>query len=177
MKDEPKLFNVLFLSTRNSARSTIAECILNRLGAGRFRAYSAGSQAAWQIRPETLSLLKTLNYDVSALRSKSWDEFAEPGAPHLDFVFTVCDDAAGEECPYWPGQPMTAHWGIPDPARATGSPSQISLAFADTYRMLNNRISVFAALPFRTLDSLALKRRLDEIGQSEDAKAASASAA
>lgn len=162
---EGRLFNVLFLCTGNSARSVMGECILNRLGMDRFKAYSAGSHPKGFVHPETLKLLEGLHYDVSDLRSKSWEEFAQPGAPELDFVFTVCDDAASEVCPVWPGQPMTAHWGIPDPAAVEGTPSEISLAFADTYRMLNNRISIFTALPLRSLDRLALQRKLDAIGQ------------
>ena len=175
-KDQKRLFNVLFLCTGNSARSIMAECILNKLGAGRFKAFSAGSHPTGEVRPETITLLKSLHYDVSDLRSKSWNEFAKPGAPHLDFAFTVCDDAASEQCPVWPGQPMTAHWGVPDPAKATGSSAEIALAFADAYRMLNNRISLFIALPFRSLDTLALKKRLDAIGQTTDAGPALASA-
>jgi len=164
-----RLFNVLFLCTGNSARSIIGECILNRLGMGRFKAFSAGSHPKGAVHPETLKLLTGLHYDVSALRSKSWTEFAAPGAPDLDFVFTVCDDAASETCPVWPGQPMTAHWGIPDPAAAAGSPSEVALAFADAYRMLNNRISIFTALPLRSLDRLALQRQLDAIGRTGNA--------
>ncbi len=167
-EDQKRLFNVLFLCTGNSARSIMAECILNKLGSGRFKAFSAGSHPKGEVRPESIALLKGLHYDVSDLRSKSWSEFAKPGAPHLDFVFTVCDDAASEECPVWPGQPMTAHWGVPDPVKAMGSGAEIALAFADAYRMLNNRISLFVALPFRSLDTLALKKRLDAIGQTTD---------
>lgn len=162
---EERLLNVLFLCTGNSARSIIGECIMNRLGLGRFKAYSAGSQPKGTVHPETLKLLTGLHHDVSTLRSKSWTEFAQPGAPALDFVFTVCDDAAQEACPVWPGQPMTAHWGIPDPAAVVGTPSEISLAFADAYRMLNNRISIFMALPVRSVDMLALQKRLDAIGK------------
>jgi arsenate reductase (thioredoxin) len=158
-------FNVLFLCTGNSARSIMAEAILNKLGAGKFRAYSAGSQPKGRVHPETLQLLRSLGYDTSQLRSKSWSEFAEPGALGLDFVFTVCDDAAAEACPVWPGQPMTAHWGVPDPARATGSSAEIALAFKDAYRMLNQRIGIFTALPLRALDQLSLQRRLDDIGR------------
>jgi protein-tyrosine-phosphatase len=162
-------YNVLFLCTGNSARSVMAEAILNRLGAGRFRAFSAGSQPKGRINPHTIALLQSLNYDTSKLRSKSWSEFAEPGAPALDFVFTVCDNAAGESCPVWPGQPMTAHWGVPDPAEAAGSPAEIALAFKDAYRMLNQRIGIFVALPMRSLDRLTLQRKLREIGRSEGA--------
>jgi protein-tyrosine-phosphatase len=156
---------VLFLCTGNSARSIMAEAILNRLGAGKFRAYSAGSQPKGQPHPEAIRLLQSLDYDTSGFRSKSWSEFARPGAPALDFVFTVCDNAAGEACPFWPGQPMTAHWGIPDPAEATGTPAEIALAFKDAYRMLRQRIEIFAALPIRSLDELTLQRRLQDIGR------------
>jgi protein-tyrosine-phosphatase len=157
--------NVLFLCTGNSARSILAECILNRLGAGRFRAFSAGSHPAGRVNPMALSLLRSTNYDVSKLRSKSWDEFAAPGAPKLDFVFTVCDDAANETCPIWPGQPITAHWGLPDPVKAVGSDAERSFAFTDTMRMLNQRIGIFVSLPFHTLSKLSLQAKLDEIGQ------------
>jgi protein-tyrosine-phosphatase len=160
-------FNVLFLCTHNSARSVIAECIMNRVGAGRFKAYSAGSQPSGKIHPFALDLLAKLNYDTSGLRSKSWEEFAQAGAPELDFVFTVCDDAANEVCPVWPGQPMTAHWGLPDPSAATGNEAERRLVFADTYRMLNQRIGIFVNLPIRSLDSLSLQRRLDDIGRSK----------
>jgi len=158
-------FNVLFLCTGNSARSILAEAILNKVAAGNFRAHSAGSQPKGQIHPETVRLLQSLDFETSRLRSKSWTEFAKPGAPPLDFVFTVCDNAAGEACPYWPGQPMTAHWGIPDPAAAQGTPAEIALAFKDAYRMLSQRIGVFAALPIRALDRLSLQAKLKEIGQ------------
>ena len=144
MADDP--LNVLFLCTHNSARSVIAECVLNRLGKGRFKAYSAGSQPSGRVHPFALDLLKNLKYETKELRSKSWQEFAEPGAPQLDFVFTVCDDAANETCPVWPGQPMSAHWGLPDPSRAEGSETERRLAFADTHRMLNQRISIFLSL-------------------------------
>jgi protein-tyrosine-phosphatase len=157
--------NVLFLCTGNSARSIIAEAIMNREGRGRFRAFSAGSHPKGEVNPHALELLRGLHYRTEGMRSKSWNEFARPGAPKLDFVFTVCDDAAAEACPIWPGQPMTAHWGMPDPAAATGAPALIALAFADTYRMLNNRIDVFINLPLAALDRLSLQRRLDEIGQ------------
>ena len=164
------VFNVLFLCTGNSARSIMAEAILNRLAADKFRAYSAGSQPKGQPHPETIRLLESLDYDTSNFRSKSWSEFAKsefakPGAPALDFVFTVCDNAAGEACPVWPGQPMTAHWGIPDPAEASGTPAQVALAFKDAYRMLHQRIAIFAALPIRSLDQLSLQTRLHEIGR------------
>src|SRR6476469_9293488 len=146
-------YNVLFLCTGNSARSIIAESILNKLGAGRFHACSAGSQPKGQINPHTIALLTGLGYDTAQFPSKSWSGFARPGAPALDFVFTVCDNAAGEACPVWPGQPMTAHWGVPDPAEAAGSEAQVALAFRDAYRMLHQRIAVFAALPIRSLDA------------------------
>jgi arsenate reductase len=158
------VFNVLFLCTGNSARSILAECILNREGRGRFQAFSAGSQPKGQVHPFALDLLKKMNHPTAGLRSKSWDEFARAGAPHLDFVFTVCDNAANEVCPVWPGQPITAHWGLPDPA-AEGSEAERHLAFAETYRMLSNRISVFASLPLRSLDRLTLQRRVEEIGR------------
>ena len=161
-------FNVLFLCTGNSARSVIAEAILNRVGAGKFKAYSAGSMPKGEVHPETLALLKRLNYDVSGFRSKSWDEFAQPGAPPLDFVFTVCDNAAGEVCPIWPGQPMTAHWGIPDPAAATGSPVDIARAVANAYGAMQNRIAIFTNLRFEALDRLSLQSRLDSIGNASE---------
>jgi protein-tyrosine-phosphatase len=147
----------------------MAEAILNKLGAGRFRAYSAGSHPKGQVHPEALRLLQSLGYETSGFRSKSWSEFADPGAPLLDFVFTVCDNAAGEVCPVWPGQPMTAHWGLPDPAEAKGKPAEISLAFKDTYRMLNQRIGIFVSLPLRSLDQLSLQKKLREIGRMEGA--------
>jgi len=164
-------FNVLFLCTGNSARSIMAEAILNREGRGNFCTFSAGSQPKGQVHPFTLDLLRKLNFDVSALRSKSWAEFSGPHDAPLDFVFTVCDNAAGEACPYWPGQPMTAHWGVPDPAAATGNEAQIRLAFADTFRMLSNRISIFVSLPLRSLDRLTLQRQLESIGASKDSAA------
>jgi arsenate reductase (thioredoxin) len=142
---------------------------LNKLGAGRFHAYSAGSHPRGQVHPEALRLLESLGYLTSGFRSKSWSEFADPGAPLLDFVFTVCDNAAGEVCPVWPGQPMTAHWGLPDPAEAKGNPAEISLAFKDTYRMLNQRIGIFTSLPLRSLDQLSLQKKLREIGRMEGA--------
>jgi len=162
-------FNVLFLCTGNSARSIIAEAILNRIGRGRFRAYSAGSQPKGRINPHTVELLHGLGYDLTSARSKSWNEFAKPGAPKLDFVFTVCDDAAAETCPIWPGQPMTAHWGVPDPAQATGTAAEVALAFKDAYRMLHQRIAIFIELPIRSLDQLSLRHRLTEIGRLEGA--------
>jgi protein-tyrosine-phosphatase len=162
-------FNTLFLCTGNSARSIMAEAILNKLGAGRFRAYSAGSQPKGAVNPQTIALLAGLGYDTAAFRSKSWSEFAQPGAAALDFVFTVCDNAAGETCPVWPGQPMTAHWGIPDPAQAQGTPADI--AFKAAYRMLHRRIAAFTALPVRSLDQLSLQRPLNDIGRMESAVA------
>ena len=156
-------YNVLFLCTHNSARSIIAECVMNRLGAGRFQAHSAGSQPSGRVHPFAVEMLAGLGYDTSGLRSKAWDEFAVPGAPPLDFVFTVCDNAAGETCPVWPGQPMTAHWGLPDPSAATGTEAERRYAFADTHRMLAQRIGIFVNLPLASLDKLALKQRLEEI--------------
>ncbi len=167
MADRP--FNVLFLCTGNSARSILAEAILNKLGAGKFVAFSAGGHPKGAVHPETLRLLESLGYDTAGLRSKSWGEFAKPGAPPLDFVFTVCDDAAGETCPVWPGQPMTAHWGIPDPAKASGSAAEIALAFKQAYRLLHQRIGVFTALPLRTLDTLSLQNKLRKIGRMQGA--------
>jgi arsenate reductase len=158
-------YAVLFLCTGNSHRSIMAEAILNREGGGRFRAFSAGSHPEGAVAPETLDLLRRLNHPVEGLRSKSWDEFAQPGAPELDFVFTVCDAAAGEICPAWPGQPLTAHWGVPDPARAAGNAAERGMALSDTYRMLANRIGIFVNLPIRSLDRLSLQKRLDEIGR------------
>src|SRR5471032_2197469 len=157
-------YNVLFLCTGNSARSIIAEAILNRLGKGKFRAWSAGSDPKGAVHPGTLTLLNKLGYDTSGLRSKNWNEFAANGAPSLDFVFTVCDNAANEVCPVWPGQPMTAHWGIPDPAAATGGDIAVARAFRNAYASLERRIELFAALPFKSLDRMALKTRLDDIG-------------
>jgi len=158
-------FNVLFLCTGNSARSIMAECIMNRVGAGKFVAYSAGSMPTGRVNPHALKLLQSLNYQIAGLHSKSWDEFASLDVPRMDFVITVCDNAAGEVCPVWPGQPMLAHWGIPDPAAAEGTEAEIALAFADAYRMLNNRISLFTNLPLETLDKLIIKQRMDEIGK------------
>jgi arsenate reductase len=164
-----RVYNVLFLCTGNSARSILAEAILDKAGQGRFRVFSAGSQPKGDVNPYALTLLRNAGYDTSPLRSKSWSEFAVPSAPHLDFVFTVCDNAAGETCPFWPGQPMTAHWGIPDPAAATGSDAEIGAAFNDAYRMLKQRIDLFLALPIAKLDSLVLSARLKDIGRSEGA--------
>jgi len=164
---DDKIFNVLFLCTGNSARSIMAECVLNRQGRGRFKAYSAGSHPKGEIHPYALDLLKKLNFVTDDLRSKSWDEFAAPGAPPLDFVFTLCDEAAAEECPFWPGQPMTAHWGLQDPAAAVGNEAVRRLAFADALRMVTNRISIFVSLPMKSLDKISLGQRLDEIGQTK----------
>lgn len=163
MTDRP--YNVLFLCTGNSARSIMAEAIINRLGQGRFKGYSAGSHPKADVHPYARDLLQRLNFPTTALRPKDWNEFALPNAPKLDFVFTLCDDAAQEKCPYWPGQPMTAHWGLLDPASARGNEAERRLAFADAFRMLNNRISIFTALPMKGLDKLSLQRRLDEIGR------------
>jgi arsenate reductase len=184
-----KMYNVLFLCSGNSARSIMAEAILSRWGQGRFRAYSAGSQPRGEVHPFALDLLRRQNFDLGFARSKDWAEFAQPGArvvarrshedggrttpaagaPELDFVFTVCDIAAAEACPAWPGQPMTAHWGIPDPVAVKGSEVERRLAFADCYRMLNNRISIFVSLPIASLDRLSLQKRLDDIGRVSDA--------
>jgi protein-tyrosine-phosphatase len=172
MTNQP--YNVLFLCTGNSARSVIAEAILNQVGAGKFRAFSAGSQPKGKVNPETIRLLEGLGYDTSGFRSKSWAEFSKPGAPEFDFIFTVCDSAAAEECPVWPGQPMTAHWGIPDPAEATGTPAEIAVAFKEAYRLLNQRIGTFNALPLHSLDTLTLGRKLKDIGRMEGATAKAA---
>ena len=172
-----KVFNVLFLCTGNSARSIMAEVALNRAGAGKFKAFSAGSQPKGQVHPYALDLLRTMHYDVTGLRSKSWSEFARPDAPPLDFVFTVCDNAAAEACPVWPGQPMTAHWGVPDPAAATGTEAEIRYAFADALRMLTNRIAIFVSLPLRSLDQMTLQKQLAAIGKAKDGGTSPASAA
>lgn len=160
-----KIFNVLFLCTGNSARSILAEAILNREGAGRFRAFSAGSHPKGEVHPQAIRLLGQMNHDTSFARSKDWAEFAAPGAPEMDFVFTVCDNAAKEACPVWPGQPMSAHWGVPDPAAVEGTETEIALAFADTYRMLTQRISIFCSLPLSSIDKLSLQKQLDQIGK------------
>jgi arsenate reductase len=159
-------FNVLFLCTGNSARSILAEQLVNFWGGGRFRGYSAGSKPKGQVHPIALALLEHMKLPTAGLRSKSWDEFAAPGAPALDFVFTVCDQAAGEVCPLWPGQPVTAHWGVDDPAAVAGSETERWLAFRRTFKELENRIKVFTSLPIRTLDRLKLQQRLDDIGRS-----------
>lgn len=162
-----RVYSALFLCTGNSARSLMAECALSRWGGGRFRAFSAGSHPKPSPHPLTLELLRRLHYDVGGLRSKSWDEFAAPGAPRLDFVFTVCDRARGEACPLWPGQPLTAHWGVDDPVLAEGSDADRLRAFRRVYTELENRIKIFVSLPFEALDRLALKRKLDEIGKTD----------
>ncbi|MDP5305937.1 arsenate reductase ArsC [Paracoccus spongiarum] len=161
------IYNVLFLCTGNSARSILAESILNREGAGRFRGYSAGSWPKGEVNPLALDLLRREGHPTKGLRSKSWDEFAGPDAPQMQFVFTVCDDAAGETCPVWPGHPMTAHWGMSDPAAVTGGEAERALAFADTYRMLRNRIGIFTNLPVDSLDRLSLQARVDQIGKTD----------
>jgi len=162
---ERRPYNVLFLCTGNSARSILAEAILNAEGKGKFRAYSAGSFPAGTVNPNAMALLTHFNLPSGDLRSKSWDEFAVEGAPEMDFVFTVCDDAAGEVCPVWPGKPMTAHWGVPDPAKVEGSDAEKMQAFRQTFRQLSNRVRLFVALPFEKLDRLAIKREVDTIGQ------------
>ncbi|MEZ5934484.1 MAG: arsenate reductase ArsC [Alphaproteobacteria bacterium] len=163
-----QIYNVLFLCTGNSARSILAECALGRHGAGRFKAFSAGSHPKGEVHPTALRLLRQFNYVTDDLRSKSWDEFAQPGAPDLDFVFTVCDNAAGEVCPIWPGQPMTAHWGIEDPAAIEGDDDKQWQAFKTAYFQLERRIQIFSNLPLRSLDKLTLQSRLDAIGKTRD---------
>ena len=158
-------YNVLFLCTGNSARSIMAEAILNQKGKPTFSAYSAGSFPTGKVRPEALRQLEAARVPIAGLRSKSWEEFSRADAPKLDFVFTVCDNAAKEVCPIWPGQPMTAHWGIPDPAAVAGTPEQIEKAFRDAYFMLDRRITLFLNLPLQSLDRLAIKKQIDEIGQ------------
>ncbi|MGA7914080.1 MAG: arsenate reductase ArsC [Candidatus Acidiferrales bacterium] len=158
-------YNVLFLCTGNSARSVMAEAILNRKGRPTFTAYSAGSHPSGRVRDEALKQIASAQLPVDGLHSKSWDEFAMPGAPPMDFVFTVCDNAAREACPLWPGQPMTAHWGVPDPASVAGTPEQIERAFREAFLMLDRRISLFLALPLSSLDLLAIKKAIDRIGQ------------
>jgi arsenate reductase (thioredoxin) len=167
-KTRERPYNVLFLCTGNSARSVMAEAILSRFGTGKFLAYSAGSMPKGEVHLETLALLRRLNFDVTSFHSKSWDVFAASDAPKLDFVFTVCDNAAGEVCPAWPGQPMTAHWGVPDPAAVTGSQVEVARAFANAYGALQNRIAIFVNLPFEGLDRLSLQTRLDAIGRTND---------
>jgi arsenate reductase len=162
-----KTYNVLFLCTGNSARSIIAEAVLNQLAIndGKFRAFSAGSHPKGAVNPIAIEILQHSKFPVAGLRSKSWDEFAQPGAPHLDFVFTVCDQAAAEPCPYWPGQPMTAHWGLPDPAAVEGSDEAKHKAFRDTLMVLRRRIEIFVSLPLEKLDKLAIQERVKEIGK------------
>ncbi|HTY68399.1 MAG TPA: arsenate reductase ArsC [Alphaproteobacteria bacterium] len=164
-----KTYNVLFLCTGNSARSVLAEVLLNHWGKDKFQAYSAGSFPKGEVHPLTLSLLQSRGLPTAGLRSKSWDEFAKPGAPVMDFVFTVCDQAAGETCPIWPGNPVTAHWGVPDPAAALGNENQRMAAFRDAMHRLEARIKLFTALPFDKLDRLAIKREVDGIGRRTDA--------
>jgi protein-tyrosine-phosphatase len=163
-----RIYTVLFLCTGNSARSILAEAILDRVGRGRFRAFSAGSMPRGEVNPYALNRLRVEGYDLSRFRSKSWEEFSGPGAPELDFVITLCDSAASEACPVWPGQPMTAHWGLPDPAAADGSEAEKHAAFAETMRMLNNRLGIFVNLPVASLDRMALKERLEAIGRPVD---------
>jgi arsenate reductase len=165
MSSMSKQYNVLFLCTGNSARSIMAEALLNYKGMDKFTAYSAGSHPSGTPRPEALAQLHSAGIPTAGLRSKPWDEFAGPGAPHLDFVFTVCDNAANEQCPYWPGQPITAHWGIPDPAAVKGTQEEIARAFRDAFVILDRRIGLFLSLPLGTLEQLALREKLNEIGK------------
>jgi arsenate reductase len=158
-------YNVLFLCTGNSARSIMAEAIMSHKGFPNFTAFSAGSHPSGAVRPEAIRQLEKAGLSAANLRSKSWDEFSSPGAPPIDFVFTVCDNAAREACPFWPGQPMTAHWGIPDPAAVKGTPEEIDRAFSDAFSILDRRISLFLSLPLATLDSFALQREIDKIGK------------
>jgi protein-tyrosine-phosphatase len=162
------LKNVLFLCTHNSARSVMAEALLNRHGLGKFKAYSAGSQPSGKINPFVEALLKKMNFDMSGFRSKDWNEFAKQGAPVMHFVFTVCDQAAGEVCPVWPGQPMTAHWGLPDPSTASGNDAEKAALVADVYRMVERRIQIFANLPLASLSKLEIQRKLDEMGKTKE---------
>ena len=165
-------YNVLFLCTGNSARSIMAEAIMNHRGRPNFTAYSAGSHPSGKVRPEALKLLQDARLPTEKLRGKNWEEFAKPGPPHLDFVCTVCDNAAHETCPLWPGQPMTAHWGVPDPAAVAGTPEQIERAFRDAFMILERRISLFLCLPLSSLDKFAIKKEIDRIGQNSEAKSA-----
>ncbi|WP_291010238.1 arsenate reductase ArsC [Hydrogenophaga sp.] len=167
----PKVYNVLFLCTGNSARSIMAEAILNAQSAGRFRAFSAGSHAVGTVNPGALELLQRNHYKTDSLRSKSWDEFAAPGAPVMDFVFTVCDQAAAEVCPVWPGQPISAHWGVADPAAVTGGAEKVHRAFNDAFSVLSRRISLFMCLPIEKLSRLALTQEVQQIGQDQNASA------
>lgn len=166
--------NVLFICTGNSARSIIAESLMNQLGGGKFRAFSAGSQPAGAVNPKTLELLERNRFKTGQLRSKNWDEFSKPDAPQMDFVLTVCDKAAGEVCPVWPGQPMSAHWGVEDPVAVTGTPAQIEKAFSDAFMVLQRRISLFLNLPFEKLERLSLLKELQQIGQVKAESAPSA---
>lgn len=163
-----KTYNILFLCTGNSARSVMAEALMNKEGQGRFKAYSAGSMPTDKVNPHTRLVVESCGFQLSDFRSKSWEEFARPGAPPLDFVITVCDNAAGEVCPVWPGQPISAHWGIADPAAVEGTETEIHLAFADAARQLGNRIRLFLNLPFGTLDKMSLQAKMREIGQRAD---------
>jgi len=165
-------YNVLFLCTGNSARSIMAEAILNKKGKPNFTAYSAGSHPSGHVRPEAIKQLEAAQVPTEGLRSKSWDEFAKPGAPQFDFIFTVCDNAAKEACPIWPGHPMTAHWGVPDPAAVVGTPDQIKQAYRDTFTMLENKISLFLSLPFSRLDKVAIQKEIKRIGQTSEAQSA-----
>ena len=167
-----RVFNVLFLCTGNSARSILAESIVNQLGVGRFKGFSAGSQPKGKVHPYAIDLLASLGFPATGMHSKSWDVFAAAGAPHMDFVFTVCDDAAGEACPIWPGQPMTAHWGVPDPAAAEGTEIEKRAAFREAFASLEHRIRLFLSLPFASLDRMALQQRLDAIGHRPPSSAA-----
>jgi arsenate reductase len=167
-----KAYNVLFLCTGNSARSIMAEALLNHWGRGRYRAFSAGSHPKGSVHASTIDLLRRMRLPTAGLRSKSWDEFAKPGAPALDFVFTVCDQAAGEVCPVWPGQPITAHWGFPDPAAFEGSEAEKRAVFADVFRQMENRIKIFCALPIERLSRLAIQREVTRMGQTQPEPAA-----
>ncbi len=160
-------YNVLFLCTGNSARSILGEVLLNKLGQGKFRAYSAGSMPTGKVNPNTIAILERVGLPTEGLRSKSWEEFSKAGAPELDFVFTVCDSAAAEPCPVWPGQPMTAHWGIPDPAAVKGTPEEVAQAFRTALAVMKRRVELFASLPVKSLDRMSLKKHLDDIGASE----------
>ena len=160
-------YNVLFLCTGNSARSILAEALINQRGRNKFQGFSAGSHPKGHVHPIALELLQRMNFPTEGLRSKSWDEFATPGSPPLDFVFTVCDNAAGEVCPYWPGQPMTAHWGVPDPAAVEGTDTEKWVAFRNTFRLLDNRVKLFTSLPLESLDRIKLQERLDAIGKAD----------
>ena len=162
-----RTFNVLFLCTGNSARSIFAEALINQWGRAKFQGFSAGSHPKGQVHPIALELLQRANFPTEGMRSKSWAEFAVPGAPPLDFVFTVCDNAAGEACPYWPGQPMTAHWGVPDPAAVEGTDTEKWVAFRNAFRLLDNRIKIFTSLPLESLDRIKLQERLDAIGKAD----------